>query len=275
MTRRNWIIILCAVLFIAAYEVTAQKGAHPSIAKPVELLIFSPHPDDAVLCCSGIIQQLGKVGKRVMVVTVTDGEGYTGAASAWFNKPEKTLTPSDMQRFGKVRRTEDVAALTSLGILKADIRYLGYPDGVLPEVYNALQMPVKSPYTGLQETLDIPHRPFTKASLQKDIDAILTALTPKEILIPGKEDTAEDHEVVGNIVLDEIRSHHISSTLLTYAVHRATASAERRSTDLVIPLSPEELARKSDAINIYKTQMPDMEFLSTFTGPEVFHRLGK
>src|SRR5271157_2598742 len=40
------------------------------------LLVFSPHPDDEVLCCAGAILKANAAGAQVYVVWMTSGDGF-------------------------------------------------------------------------------------------------------------------------------------------------------------------------------------------------------
>jgi bacillithiol biosynthesis deacetylase BshB1 len=41
---------------------------------PVDILVFAPHPDDAELCCGGLLVKARRAGKRVGVIDITRGE---------------------------------------------------------------------------------------------------------------------------------------------------------------------------------------------------------
>lgn len=264
MNRKLWIITIVVVSIVGAigaggFLMTRTK--RPS----TDLLIVSPHPDDAVLCCSGLIQQLHSVGKRVYVVTVTDGDGYTGAAALLFHKPESILTSRDMQTLGMIRRKEDKNALAILGVEDRDMAYLGYPDGVLPELYAATENPVRSPYTGLEYVRDSPSKTYTHFNLEKDMESLIASLNPAEIAVPGQYDPAPDHQVVGNIVKEALKSLRLSPHVLTYETHKATESGTPKRKDLIITVSPKEQDLKMRAINAYQTQIAvDNEYLDSF-----------
>ncbi len=62
---------------------------------PVDLLVFAPHPDDEVIGAGGLLQLALRSGKRVLIVFVTNGDGYPSAASALLLRPIPTLGTSD------------------------------------------------------------------------------------------------------------------------------------------------------------------------------------
>jgi bacillithiol biosynthesis deacetylase BshB1 len=77
---------------------------------PCDLVVFAAHPDDAELCCGGLLAKTAKRGRRAAVVDLTRGElGSLG-------------TPEDRAR-------EAAAAAEVLGL--AERRNLGLPDGAV------------------------------------------------------------------------------------------------------------------------------------------------
>jgi len=83
--------------------------------KPGPLFIVSPHPDDEVLACGGLIRQWALSGNAVTVISVTDGEK---AHPAW-------------QGLNFVRRRELKDALRVLVPVHVAVRRIGIPDGAV------------------------------------------------------------------------------------------------------------------------------------------------
>ena len=75
-----------------------------------DILVFAPHPDDAELCCGGLLLKARRAGKRAVVVDVTEGEMGTRG------------TP-------EIRRKEAAAASKMLGLAARE--NLRFPDGHL------------------------------------------------------------------------------------------------------------------------------------------------
>jgi LmbE family N-acetylglucosaminyl deacetylase len=82
------------------------------------VVIVAPHPDDEVLACGGLLQQLAALGMPVMVVAVTDGEASHPGSTTW------TRT-----RLQDVRPDETMAALAVLGLDEVPVTRLELPDG--------------------------------------------------------------------------------------------------------------------------------------------------
>lgn len=83
-------------------------------------VIIAPHPDDEILMCGGLLQQLNQLGRPCVIVAVTDGEA---------SHPHSTLWPAD--RLRSVRRLESQAALTRLVIGAPICLPLEFPDADL------------------------------------------------------------------------------------------------------------------------------------------------
>jgi len=83
--------------------------------KPGALFIVSPHPDDEILACGGLIRQWALSGNAVTVISVTDGEK---AHPAW-------------QGLNFVRRRELTEALRVLVPVHVAVRRIGIPDGAV------------------------------------------------------------------------------------------------------------------------------------------------
>lgn len=82
------------------------------------LVVVSPHPDDEVLGCGGLMQSALAQGCAVQVVSVTDGEGCYPDHPRW---PQARLRDA--------RRRELASAMQALGMDPTHVSTLGLPDG--------------------------------------------------------------------------------------------------------------------------------------------------
>lgn len=82
------------------------------------LLVVSPHPDDEVLGCAGLMQAALAEHIAVHVVSVTDGEACY---------PDQALWPAS--RLRDARRHELAQAMRALGLDAGHVTPLGLPDG--------------------------------------------------------------------------------------------------------------------------------------------------
>lgn len=114
------------------WQASAWLAALPTVtadrllARVQRLVVVSPHPDDEVLACGGLIQAALAAGLPVAVVSVTDGEACY---------PDQPQWPA--QRLRQVRRGELRSALAQLGP-KIAIHVLGLADGAVADAEAAL-----------------------------------------------------------------------------------------------------------------------------------------
>ena len=80
--------------------------------------MIGPHPDDEALIAAGRTRSAVNAGDVVKVVVVTNGDQHGYSA-------------------GLTRQDESVAAATVLGLEEEDVIFLGYPDTLLSDLYNA------------------------------------------------------------------------------------------------------------------------------------------
>ena len=84
------------------------------------LVVVSPHPDDEVLGCGGLIADALAAGRRLLVVTLTEGERAYPQDRHW--RP---------RRLARARRRELRRALAALGAPCRALRQLALGDGRL------------------------------------------------------------------------------------------------------------------------------------------------
>lgn len=159
----------------------------------VDLLVIAPHPDDEVLLAAGAMQRAVKAGKHVAVIIVTNGD-FT------------------CERDGYLREAESIAALKSLGVVEADVHFLGYPDGALAKLGQVPLDPMEHrdatgqcvARTGtyadrgagrLDEHTRRTGAPaeWTSSALTGDLAALLQRLKPHEVYVVHGIDDHPDH----------------------------------------------------------------------------------
>ena len=84
------------------------------------VVVLAPHPDDEILGAGGLIQAAARMGRRVAIVAVTDGEA-SHPGSQWTG-----------ERMAARRRRESVTALRRLGHA-AEVCRVAIPDGRVQE----------------------------------------------------------------------------------------------------------------------------------------------
>lgn len=108
----------------AAWEASTWLSELP-VQTPSELLqsarrlvVVSPHPDDEVLACGGLMHAAAAQELPVCIVSVTDGEACY---------PDQALWPA--ARLRDARRLELARAVKALGLDATHVSALGLPDG--------------------------------------------------------------------------------------------------------------------------------------------------
>lgn len=86
-----------------------------------DALIISPHPDDEVFGCGGLIARKKRQGARVSLLMLTEGEG---AHLNCCDAPEKEI--------GACRRKLTLKAGEAVGLGQNDMTWFGLPDGKIP-----------------------------------------------------------------------------------------------------------------------------------------------
>lgn len=87
------------------------------------VLVIGTHPDDEILCCSGVISRALSHGMCVNVAILTNGE-------YWAANKERGLE----------RQVESLNALSRLGLKDPeDVIFLGYPDNYLKTIRQSYQ----------------------------------------------------------------------------------------------------------------------------------------
>lgn len=229
-------------------------------AKPaIDILVFSPHPDDETIACGGSISKAIKENKKVKIVFLTNGDAYPESASIWLKKKAERLVPQDYIVFGKERKKEALGAVKTLGIGEKDAIFLNYPDNKLFSLWMQEELPGKKLYS--------------KRNLLNDIKKILSDYQPKKIYLPHPADNHKDHQATTlfvYLVLKELRNADKSNSWLDslepsyYLVHR-----DANDNLFQLPARSEEIVdfkqQKLKALSQYHTQVTsDKEFLDSF-----------
>jgi LmbE family N-acetylglucosaminyl deacetylase len=212
-------------------------------------MLIAPHPDDEALACSVILQRAVRAKAAIRVVYVTDGDDNPWPQRAVERRWR--LSESDRKRWGKLRRSEALAALRVLGIQPSEVQFLALPDQGLTDL------------------------------LLRDCNSALTRLiqmidhwSPTDVLVPSLSDIHPDHSAVAvmmRLIFADLLAERVSQW--NYLVH----GRSREFFDRAAELSPSEVetATKHDAICCHQTQirLSKRRFLGYATRPERFLRV--
>ena len=261
------------------------------------LVVFSPHCDDETLGVGGLIHLAKRNGARVRVVMMTNGDGFPLAAARQYLHPRPG--PKENLRLARDRQRESIAALAELGVPKADITFLGYPDRGLSSLWERHWLP-ENPYTSPHTAVSrSPYdnsytrgAPYAGSSLLADVEAILREEQPTTVIMPHAADDHPDHWATHcfvSLALGDLRLRPGSEAawsaavkIRTYLVHRgewpvpkglhpdarlappaALANVDAGWESLELPAPAR--AAKHRALRQYRTQMSVMgRFLTSF-----------
>jgi len=198
-------------LAIISEKIRQEKGIikliNLDIEKKPTVYIFSPHPDDEILCCANTIKALRNKKIPVKIIIFTNGDA-------------KDIDNKKSIEYGKIRKKESIRALSILDIEVSDIFFLGFPDGNLDELGDEI---VSSPFTGKNKTDKNDYKSdifYKKSALIQIIKEIFSKNPPKEIYIPSLKDTHNDHKFVGKIAREIIKKENLNIPIYQYIIHR-------------------------------------------------------
>ncbi|KGM43676.1 LmbE family protein [Alkalispirochaeta odontotermitis] len=135
------------------------------MTETAEVMVVSPHPDDAEFGVAGTVARWVKEGKRVIYVVCTNGDKGTSDINM---KPEKLVA---------IRKKEQRAAADILGV--SDVIFLGLPD------------------QGLEETPEF-RRMLVRLIRQYRPDTVVTADPYRHYI------WHRDHRITGQVTLDAV-----------------------------------------------------------------------
>ncbi|ATO20501.1 LmbE-like protein [Acinetobacter sp. LoGeW2-3] len=186
------------------------------------ICIVAPHPDDEILGCGGLIQQLDAAGYEIVLFAVTNGTA---------SHPDSTLyTPDQLDH---IRPQETANALGILDLKQTIKRIaLNIQDGEVAQQHDQLA------------------------------DALKPYLQAKDILVTTFEhDGHPDHEITGQVsrqIAAELSLKCLQVLIWTW--HWASPEDTRIPWNkaLKLELSPEQLKLKSEAMQCFESQLePD------------------
>ncbi len=97
-------------------------------------LIISPHFDDEILGCGGLIQRILARGGEVKIIYLSDAAGR--AETRWLKK-KWCVDEFDSQEINKERKQESIGAARILGLKEKDLFFLDFPEDRLLREYRS------------------------------------------------------------------------------------------------------------------------------------------
>ena len=258
----------------------ADDSNRPERAKPAQkrIIIFSPHPDDDVISMGGTLQRLVKQKHEVHVAYETSGniavgdeevfrfmhfingfnelfdEGKNEVINARYKefidfinkkKPEDFDTRDILEVKGLIRRGEAHMASMYSGIPLERVHFLNLP---------------------FYETGKIQKNPISEADIEIVL-ALLREVKPHQIFVAG--DLADPHgthrvctdAVLAAIDIEKEAGAEWLKNCRIWMYRGAWAEWEIEHIEMAVPISPEELRTKRNAILKHASQMESAPFL--------------
>jgi len=206
----------CAIFFIGSFTALAYAKEIPLI-EPFEntdrVLIVSPHPDDDVIGCAGVIQRALNAGARVKVVYVTCGDNNIASVILYNDLlsiicRDKILYIADLilywkERFialGRMRMQEAISAEKVLGMDEKDLLFLGYPDHGTDQMFIFNWDHTKPYSSSFGGHSYVPYdknayynKGFTADNIIDDLKGAISDFKPTRIFVAHPSDVNGDH----------------------------------------------------------------------------------
>lgn len=282
---------------------TQPAGSSREIAIPSGLraIVFSPHPDDETLGVGGLIQHIVKNEGKVLVVFVTNGDGYLEGIRG---SGKSAANRAAFVEYGRLRHDEAIQAVCELGLGNKDAVFLGFPDSGIDDLWAAnwsMLRPFTSPFTHCSQPpyLQCFSRiaKYAGLELRNEMAAIIRDFMPDWVIIPDPRDFHPDHYTTGVFVLDALKKLDDDSEIsfdaikiCTYLVHyggypespnwvedvnRKGIGGSEAEDDLLaetdwqrFSMTAAEWAGKQRALNAHQSQFKALgHFFKSFTRP--------
>lgn len=207
-------------------------------------LVITPHPDDETFGCAAAIARMRADGVDVKLLVVSDGG--------------ESPRPDGLDRAGMVRlrRRETIRAMAALGVDEETVTFWDFQDGAVAT---------------------------RSAELTERLVALLTELSPEQVMVTSALDRHPDHAAVGLATRQAVRMVQNPPVLLEYPIwQRIPALAYLRGRvlpgrDATVDVSPTPglcrcgrfIEQKRAAIAAYPSQLPHFPagWVEDFVGP--------
>jgi glucosamine-6-phosphate deaminase len=247
-------------------ELMATIRTHPGGTTPGISLIFSPHPDDDVISMGGTLIRLVEQGHKVHVAYMTSGNIAVFDHDARrftdfvveFNRlfhideeqtdalRERVVTFLDSKKPGQPD-SEDLLKVKGL-IRQTEARAAALACGVPAEQLEFMDL-------RFYRTGTIAKAPIHPQDIA-DIAALLERLRPAQIYVAGElSDPHGTHRVCAEAIFEAVRQVRARGLNFEVWLYRgAWEEWEPHEIERVVPLSPEDVERKKQAIFRHQSQ---------------------
>lgn len=257
----------------------ADDTYRPERAKPFpkRVMVFSPHPDDDVIAMGGTLQRLVKQGHDVHAVYQTSGNiavnddevyrflHFISGFNNHFGCGQSKTRERVLKYFNVIREKQagdiddkDILAIKGL-VRRGEARIAGLYNGLPFDNIHFLDMP-------FYETGRIQKNPLGEEDVNLVLD-LLRRIKPHQIFLAGDfADPHGTHRVCTDAVLAALDVEKQAGAewlhdCRVWMYRGAWAEWEIENIEMVVPISPEELRAKRNAILKHQSQMVASPFL--------------
>lgn len=269
-----------APAFVYNPAAPASPPARPelTLADDDRILVLAPHPDDEILATGGLVQRAIARDLPVQVVFLTNGDNNE-FAFMFFSKAF-TLDAQAAIYAGQVRALEAQRAGRALGLKGSEEIFLGYPDfGTLEMWLNRWGDDREAFRSMFSEQNSVPYwfartpdAPYKGESLLAELSEVLADFKPTKVFVSHPADKNPDHAAYYLFLRtalwdlkDEVRADvytyltHYGAWpqprgLLFDAPHEPPAQFDEAGRWVALPLEPDQVKTKLEAIKRHKTQ---------------------
>jgi len=205
----------------------------PDLVKSDKILIVAPHIDDEVIGMAGLIQQAVKIGVKIKIIYITNGDNNLNAVIG--EDKNLRVDGGDFVALGENRMEEGKNAIKILGLAEKDVYFLGYPDRGLGQLFsNYYSVDKKYPASATRLTYN-PYKgtyrdkqDYNGENLFNDLSTIINEFKPSVIIIPHSSDIHPDHKAAYRFVDKYLTENEIKNiSVWMYLVHYKNYPADR------------------------------------------------
>ncbi len=206
-----------------------NRDLWPVLANSGAVLVLAPHPDDECLGAAGLMKMAADAGQEVHVLMLTSGDGFVQDAQRYYLS--LSVSPEEYLHLGYERQKETISALTSLGVARDHIYFLGFPDGGVDALYRTHWSK-----TFESSTTTWSRVPYLEAAagplsyqgrwLWQSICTVVQRIRPRLLVMPHPLDGHPDHWAThsfGRLAALGLEEHsepeQDHATVLTYLIH--------------------------------------------------------
>lgn len=210
LVRVAALLLTLMVLLVWVLPTQIPEGWTPHEAQPPQplelserdrILVLSPHPDDDVLACAGIIQKAVARKIPLHVVFFTNGDANEWSFITYSHRVP--VRARAVQHMGDLRHDEALAGESLLGISQDHLTFLGYPDHGTLAIFTSRWRDAPPLRSLLTRVNAVPYAyalhagaPYKGESIIADISAVIERLRPTRIFVSHPADRNADHRAL-------------------------------------------------------------------------------